>query len=243
MTTLDVASTQSCTSCGRFCTAGFRTCPWCSAPLPRADGEVFEGSELDFGWARARVIERLGEGGMGTVYRATMQPMGAGGVQPAFEAAVKVLRPTFAMPGKMREMFANEANTLASLAHPNIVRFLGVAQVHGTCAIAMEIVVGETLQSLIDRKARDAKQRVAKQPGVRILPCLPFDRAWHYFQQLLGALAATHAVGVIHRDIKPDNVLLRTDGVAKLTDFGIARVPEKVAASTGNLIAGTVAYM
>jgi serine/threonine-protein kinase len=72
---------------------------------------------------------------------------------------------------------------------------------------------------------------------------LPFDRAWHYFQQLLGALAATHALGIVHRDVKPDNVLLRVDGVAKLTDYGIARVPENVAQKTGNLVAGTVAYM
>jgi serine/threonine-protein kinase len=244
MTTLDAAAAAlTCATCGRMCTAGYRACPWCGAPIGGGEDATIEGIEVDFGWARATIVERLGEGGMGTVYRASMQPMGAGGVQPAFEAAVKVLRPTFAMPGKPRDMFANEARTLATLAHPNIVRFLGVAGVQGTCAIAMEIVVGETLQSLIDRKARDARTRRTSQPGVRVLPCLPFDRAWHYFQQLLGALAATHAVGVIHRDIKPDNVLLRVDGVAKLTDFGIARVPEPVAVSTGNLIAGTVAYM
>jgi eukaryotic-like serine/threonine-protein kinase len=73
------------------------------------------------------------------------------------------------------------------------------------------------------------------------LLCLPFDRAWHYFQQLLGALAATHALSIVHRDVKPDNVLLRVDGVAKLTDFGVARVP--AGGPTGNLVAGTVAYM
>jgi eukaryotic-like serine/threonine-protein kinase len=72
---------------------------------------------------------------------------------------------------------------------------------------------------------------------------LPFDRAWHYFQQLLGALAATHALGIVHRDVKPDNLLLRTDGVAKLTDYGIARIPTTLSQSTGNMIAGTVAYM
>jgi serine/threonine protein kinase len=110
-------------------------------------------------------------------------------------------------------------------------------------AIAMEYVRGETLGSLIERKLREAAAKRQHTPGVRILPCLPFDRAWHYFQQLLGALAATHALGIVHRDVKPDNVLLRTDGVAKLTDYGIARVPANVSKSTGNMIAGTVAYM
>lgn len=213
------------------------------------------GSQIDFGWAIAVLDQMLGEGGMGVVWHSWLHPRGAGGVQPPLEAAVKVLHPTFSQQGRMRELFANEAKILASLAHPNVVRFYGltdlsqpgmpaVAQGNGVLAIAMEFVRGETLGSLIERKTKDAETKRSHAPqGVRMLPCLPFDRAWHYFQQLLGALAATHALGIVHRDVKPDNVLLRTDGVAKLTDFGIARVPANVASSTGNMIAGTVAYM
>jgi len=67
--------------------------------------------------------------------------------------------------------------------------------------------------------------------------------AWHYFAQLLGALAAIHALGIIHRDVKPSNLLIRTDGVAKLTDFGIARVPYDEVKTTGGLAPGTGAYM
>jgi serine/threonine-protein kinase len=185
---------------------------------------------------------------MGVVYHAHLHPRGAGGVQPSIEAAVKLLHPTFAQQGRARELFANEARALASLEHPSVVRFYGVADIGVTSAIAMEFVKGETLGSLIDRKAKAAELqhlRASNAHGanVRTLPCLPFDRAWHYFQQLLGALAATHALGIVHRDVKPDNVLLRTDGVAKLTDFGIARIPTSVARNTSNMIAGTVAYM
>jgi serine/threonine protein kinase len=204
---------------------------------------VGPGSQIDFGWATATLDQQLGEGGMGVVFHAWLHPRGAGGVQPPLEAAVKVLHATFSHQGRMRELFANEARVLASLAHPNVVRFYGLADLGGTSAIAMEFVKGETLGSLVDRKIKEAAQKRAQNPHVRILPCLPFDRAWHYFQQLLGGLAATHALGIVHRDVKPENVLLRTDGVAKLTDFGIARIPQNVAASTGNMIAGTVAYM
>lgn len=205
------------------------------------------GSQIDFGWAMASLDMQLGEGGMGVVWHAWLHPRGAGGVQPPLEGAVKVLHPTFSHQGRMRDLFSNEARILATLAHPNVVRFFGLAEVApvstSVLAIAMEYVRGETLGSLIERKVRDANEKRARAPGVRILPCLPFDRAWHYFQQLLGALAATHALGIVHRDVKPDNVLLRTDGVAKLTDYGIARIPTNLSQPTGNMIAGTVAYM
>lgn len=202
------------------------------------------GSQLDFGWAIASLDAQLGEGGMGVVWHAWLHPRGAGGVQPPLEAAVKVLHPTFSHQGRMRDLFSNEARILATLAHPNVVRFFGITEVASSVlAIAMEYVRGETLGSLIERKTKEQTAKRAQAPGVRILPCLPFDRAWHYFQQLLGALAATHALGIVHRDVKPDNVLLRTDGVAKLTDYGIARIPTNVQQATGNMIAGTVAYM
>ena len=244
-----------CVSCGRTSAQGYRLCPWCGAMLPTTQlpaGQIGPGAQIDFGWAIAIVGPMLGEGGMGVVHHAWLNPKGGAGVSPPLEAAVKILHPTFAQQGRIRELFANEARILATLEHPNVVRFYGIADVglrghdgvSGTSAIAMEFVKGETLGSLVERKARqgDAKRHTVPA-GTRVLPCLPFDRAWHYFHQLLGALAACHALGVVHRDIKPDNVLLRVDGVAKLTDFGIARIPAAVAAATGNLIAGTVAYM
>src|SRR5262249_32087991 len=111
----------------------------------------------------------------------------------------------------------------------------GLADTGGQLALVMELIDGEALDAVIERHVRRA------QPGG--LPAMPFMRAWHYFQQLLGALAATHALGIVHRDVKPANLLIRRDGLAKLTDFGIARLPADVARSTGGMQPGTGAYM
>jgi len=146
-----------------------------------------------------------------------------------------VLHPTYAQQGRIRDLFQNEARILAALDHPSVVRFYGLADVGPTSALAIEYVHGETLGSLIERKARDADAKRHVSPGVRVLPCLSFDRAWHYFQQLLGALAAAHALGIVHRDVKPDNVLLRVDGVAKLTDYGTQGENTPVNPTTGPL--------
>jgi serine/threonine-protein kinase len=254
------ADSQRCPTCGRLSTSGYATCPWCGGAMPgsaaqgAADAASPRGAQdvqVDFGWAVAVLDKQLGEGGMGVVYHAWLYPRGAGGVQPPMEAAVKILHPTFSHQDRMRELFGNEARVLASLAHPNVVRFFGTAELNGASAIAMEYVPGETLGHLVERKVKQAAEARARaiaggagaSTTVRMLPSLPFDRAWHYFQQLLGALAAIHALGVVHRDVKPDNVLLRTDGVAKLTDFGIARMAADVQKATGNVVAGTVAYM
>ena len=243
---MNADNSQTCVSCGRVSVLGYQLCPWCGAALPQkiTGGTLRAGAKIDFGWAVAVLGQQLGEGGMGVVYYASLHASQSNaGVQPPVEAAIKILHATFSQQGRVRDLFTNEARILASLAHPSVVRFYGIVDVGSTSAIAMEFVRGENLATLIERKAKEAAVKQAKSPGVRVLPCLTFDRAWHYFQQLLGALAATHAIGIVHRDVKPDNVLLRVDGVAKLTDFGIARIPQSISAATGNMIAGTVAYM
>ena len=104
----------------------------------------------------------------------------------------------------------------------------------------MEYVYGDTLEELISRHI--ARARLG---GAGVLPGIPFRRAWYYFPQLLGALAATHALDIVHRDVKPANILIRRDGILKLTDFGIARVykPGATPSHERDVAPGTGVYM
>jgi serine/threonine-protein kinase len=185
---------------------------------------------------------RIGEGGMGVVWRAWIffAPEGPRGAEKPVPLALKVLRALAAEPTGMRALFTNEAEALKKLHHPNIVAFHDFFEWDGALALAMELVEGSTLEDLVSRhRAR------AKIAGPLAPPGVPVARAWYYFQQLLGALAATHALGLVHRDVKPSNILIRGDGIVKLSDFGIARLTETgVPAPSGAAIAaGTGAYM
>jgi len=179
----------------------------------------------------------LGEGGMGIVYRAWLyyDPNGTRAGTEPHPVAVKVLNPLLRGKERARAMFRREAEALRRLAHPNIVHFFALTEDHDHLAIVMELVHGEPLSSILHRAAQS-------RPSPR-LPCIPLALAWHTFAQLLGALAAVHALGILHRDVKPANVIVRPDGVVKLTDFGIARIPAEEAAATGGLAPGTGAYM
>jgi serine/threonine-protein kinase len=189
-------------------------------------------------WGVVRVDEPLGEGGMGVVHRGwlTYRDSGRLAGTPPHPVAVKVLRPELSGREKARFMFLREATALERLAHPNIVRFVALVQ-QGVAelAIVMEFVDGDPLSRVIRRGSRNSMA-----PGHGRLDV---ELAWRYFSQLLGALAAVHALGILHRDVKPANVLIRPDGVVKLTDFGIARLPESGGRNTGGMIPGTGAYM
>jgi serine/threonine-protein kinase len=208
-----------------------------------ADGTTLgPGATLDVGYGRIVIDARIGEGGMGTVWRAWLfwAPGGPRANEPPAPLALKVLHARARAKKELREFFVNEAESLKQLSHPNIVRFYAMIEHGAELGIAMEYVEGDTLEDVIARHR--ARARIA---GPHALPGVPFRRAWYYFQQLLGALAATHALGFIHRDVKPSNVLIRRDGIVKLTDFGIAR-PASAAATArgeGELAPGTGAYM
>jgi serine/threonine-protein kinase len=196
------------------------------------------GSELaveDFG--RVVLGRELGEGGMGIVYRGWLyyDPTGPRAGTPEHPVAVKVLHPLLRGRDRARRMFRREAEALRRLAHPNIVHFFALVDSDSELALVMELVQGEPLSNVIGRAALARASPSA--------PCVPFLLAWHYFAQLLGALAAVHELGILHRDVKPANVLARSDGVVKLTDFGIARVPAEDAKATGGAAPGTGAYM
>ena len=148
-----------------------------------------------------RLAERIGDGGMGTVFRAER----ADGVFQAV-VAVKVVRATLVSP-ELRQRFTMERQILASLQHPSIVTLLdGGTTATGQAYLVMEFVNGPT----IDRYCRDR--------------ALPLDGRLHLFRVLCDAVHYAHQHGVVHRDLKPGNVIVREDGTPKVLDFGIAKM-------------------
>ncbi len=228
-----------CAQCGAPLQATQRVCPVCRALQPSR--ETFApGLTIDRGDSRLVLDARLGEGGMGVVWRAWMfQPPGLPGADRPEVLALKVLRPSASQRAVVRDLFLREAAAMRRLSHPNVVAYHDLFEHDGCLVLAMEYVDGETLEAVIARHV--ARARLAGPSG---LPGMAMLRAWHYFQQLLGALAGVHALGIVHRDVKPSNVLIRRDGLVKLGDFGIARLADAPATrATAELGLGTGAYM
>ncbi len=203
----------------------------------RAPRRLGPGSEIPLEFANVTLQERIGEGGMGVVYRARMDylPASRFAGTPSHPVAVKTLHPLLRGGERARKLFLREAEALRRLAHPNIVHFFAMADHEGELALVMELVEGRALSDII--------QQAWVHRASATAPCVPLVQAWQYFAQLLGSLAAVHAIGILHRDVKPANVLVRADSVVKLTDFGIARIPADEAANTGGMAPGTGAYM
>lgn len=162
--------------------------------------------------------QRLGAGGMGTVWLARHR------VRPGL-FAVKVLKPHLAGSAALRARFEREARLGIGLRHPGIVQVLDFVVDGGLNALVMEYVEGETLLETLRRLDRP----------------LLWPEAEPLFRSMLSAMAYAHRHGVIHRDIKPGNVLLARDGSARITDFGIAHVRGASGDST-RLVLGTVRY-
>jgi serine/threonine-protein kinase len=168
---------------------------------------------------RYRVERPLGRGGMARVDLAR-------DVELDRLVAVKVLADSLAGDAELRERFVREGRLAARLAHPNVVAVLDAGEVDGLPFIVMEYVDGETLADVVRRE--DA------------LPC---DRAVGLAVQALDGLEHAHAAGLVHRDVKPGNLLLRRDGQLKIGDFGIARALEQSGLTEAGTILGTAAYL
>jgi eukaryotic-like serine/threonine-protein kinase len=167
---------------------------------------------------RYRVISRLGSGGMADVYLAQDQLLGR-------EVAVKVLHHHFAEDQEFVERFRREASSAAGLSHPNIVAIFDRGEWNGTYYIAMEYVAGRTLKAIV-------REQGALDPASAI----------DIVVQILRAARFAHKRGVIHRDLKPHNVILDEEGRARVTDFGIARAGASDMTLTGSIM-GTAQYL
>ena len=209
---------------------------------PEEPGPIGAGVTLDRGDRRLVVDARIGEGGMGIVWRAWpfFPPSDPRAKIPPTPVALKVLRPQARSRDEVLGFCLTEVEALKKISHPNIVRFHELFEWGSALVLDMEYVYGDTLEELISRHI--ARARLG---GAGVLPGIPFRRAWYYFPQLLGALAATHALDIVHRDVKPANILIRRDGILKLTDFGIARVykPGATPSHERDVAPGTGVYM
>lgn len=170
--------------------------------------------------AGCEIIDVLGQGGMGCVYRARHEGLGK-------EVAVKVLNFSLVTNHTFVDRFLREARAVAQLDHPNVVRILNAGEEHGRHFIVMEMVSGENLGLHL------AHQRRLERP-----------EALRIITGVAHALAAAHDLGLVHRDIKPDNIMVDENGVVKVADFGLARYITGVGEITGEGIAcGTPPYM
>jgi Tol biopolymer transport system component len=175
----------------------------------------------------------LGVGGMGEVYRAHDETLGR-------EVAIKLLSPVFTADPERRARFEREARMLATLNHPHIGAIYGVEETDGVRGLVLELVEGATLG---ERIASSARRDGSDAPG------LPMAAALAIARQVADALEAAHEKGIVHRDLKPANIKITPDGVVKVLDFGLAKVPNPDSSSSdlsqsrAGAIFGTAAYM
>jgi beta-lactam-binding protein with PASTA domain/tRNA A-37 threonylcarbamoyl transferase component Bud32 len=167
---------------------------------------------------RYRILRKLGTGGMANVYLAEDEVLGR-------RVAIKILNDRHAGDDQFVERFRREAKNAASLSHPNIVSIYDRGEAEGTYYIAMEYLDGRSLKELI----------VARGPA-------PIHVAVDYARQILAAIRFAHRHGIVHRDIKPHNVLVDGEGRLKVTDFGIARAGVSQMTEAGSII-GTAQYL
>ncbi|MBW2726566.1 MAG: serine/threonine protein kinase, partial [Deltaproteobacteria bacterium] len=178
--------------------------------------------------AHYEIVERIGAGGMGEVYRARDTKLGR-------DVALKILPPAAAADPERRQRFEREAKAVASLQHPHIVTIHSIDEDEGTHFLTMEIVRGKTLSDVIPANG------------------VPLDQLFEIGIPLADAVHAAHERGVIHRDLKPDNVMVDEAGHLKVLDFGLAKLVTVVDADAQTIAAGdptqegrvlgTVAYM
>ena len=159
--------------------------------------DKFVGQLLD---NRYEIIEKIGSGGMAVVYKARCHRLNR-------LVAIKILKDELSGDADFRRRFRSESQAVAMLSHPNIVAVYDVSRSGNIEYIVMELIEGITLKQYINRKG-----------------LLNWKEALHFATQVVKALSHAHSRGIIHRDIKPHNIMILRDGSVKVADFGIARL-------------------
>lgn len=168
---------------------------------------------------RYKLYERLGEGGMAEVFRAEDLRLGR-------EVAVKILRPQYASEKSFLERFINEARSMAGFSHPNVVNVYDVGRDGQRYYIVMEYVPGEDLRQQLERNGS-----------------VPARQALDIARQMAQGIGYAHRKGLVHRDIKPGNILMTPLGEVKVADFGIAKAMASVGLTEPGIVWGTTAYL
>jgi len=165
------------------------------------------------------ILERIGEGGMGTVYRAVDRMLER-------EVALKAIRPDLMAQSQILERFRSEARALARLSHPNVATIYSFFREGEEFFLAMEFVRGRTLGERLRTEGP-----------------LPPETAVPLFLSALAGVEHAHAAGILHRDLKPDNLMLAESGAVKVMDFGLARAAGSGRLTTYGVLVGTLRYM
>jgi serine/threonine-protein kinase len=167
---------------------------------------------------RYEILELIGEGGMAIVYKALDHRLNR-------NVAVKILRDEMAQDEEFKRRFCAESHAVAMLSNPNIVAVYDVSHSDAMEYIVMELVDGITLKQYMDKKG-----------------AISWREALHFTKQIARALSHAHERGIIHRDIKPHNIMLLRDGTIKVADFGIAALDNEVHENNGQAI-GSIHYI
>ena len=166
-----------------------------------------------------KIISELGRGGIATVYLAMQESLDR-------QVALKVMSPLLAMEPDYAERFIREGRTVAQLSHPNIITVYDIGLQQHQLFIAMEYIPGGNMRTLMDQHQHDP------------------EWALSIAGQIALALGYAHKVGIVHRDVKPENILFRENGSAVLTDFGIAKtITSNTNLTRAGTIIGTPKYM
>ena len=219
-----------CPKCDAENTSDSQFCKKCATPLPSSEDILVAHTktletpkeELSTGSSfagRYQIIEELGRGGMGRVYKATDSRIKE-------KVALKLIKPEIASDKKILERFSNELRIARKITHKNVGKMFDINEQEGAHYITMEYVSGQDLKGLI------------RQSGH-----LAIDTAISLAKQMCEGLSEAHKLGVIHRDLKPSNIMIDQEGNVRIMDFGIARSLKEKGITGAGIIVGTPDYM